>query len=78
MTDTNTKAAISPKATPVKRATAKKTPANKSVITDSLNETRFKMIQDAAYFIAERNNFNSDPQTFWLEAELQISGLLYR
>jgi hypothetical protein len=76
MTDANIKAAISPKATPVKRTAAQKTPANKSVLTDSLNESHFKMIQDAAYFIAERNNFANDPQTFWLEAEMQISGLL--
>lgn len=75
MTDTNTKAAISPKATPVRKTAAKKAPTNKGDFTESGNEARYKMIQDAAYFIAERNNFASDPQIFWLEAEMQISGL---
>jgi hypothetical protein len=74
MTDTNTKAAISTKATPAKKAAAKKTPANKSALADSGNEAHYKLIQDAAYFIAERNHFIGDPQSFWLEAEMQING----
>lgn len=77
MTDTNTEAEISPKANPVKKTTVKKTPVNKSVLTNSENETtHYKMIQDAAYFIAEQHNFAGDPQSFWLEAEIQISDWL--
>ena len=74
MNDTNTKAAISPKATPGKKAAAKNSPANKSTLADSGNEALYKMIQDAAYFIAEHTNFYGDPQSFWLEAETQING----
>jgi len=74
MTDTNTKAAISTKATPAKMAAAKKTPSKKNVLTDFGNEALYQMIQDAAYFIAEHHNFSGDHQSFWLEAEMQING----
>ena len=76
MTDTNTKAAINPKETPAKRTAAKKTPANKSTLVDSRNEALYKMIQVAAYFIAQRNHFYGNPQSFWLEAEKQINSLI--
>ena len=74
MTDTNKETEISQKATPAKKAAAKNTPANKSALADSGNEALYKMIQDAAYFIAEHTNFYGDPQSFWLEAETQING----
>jgi len=77
MANTNTKAATSPKTTPAKKTVAsKKAPSNKSAHIDLGNESRYKIIQDAAYFMAERNNFAGEPQTFWLEAEAQVSGLL--
>jgi hypothetical protein len=74
MTDTNKETEISPKETPAKRAATKKTPSNKSTLPNSGNEALYKMIQDAAYFIAEHNNFYGDPQSFWLKAETQING----
>jgi hypothetical protein len=77
MTDTNTEAEISPKATPTKKTSVKKTTVNTSILTNIENETaHYKMIQDAAYFIAEHHNFTGDPQSFWLEAEMQISDSL--
>lgn len=39
-------------------------------------EERYRMIETAAYFIAERNNFQGDPAAFWSAAESEISTLL--
>jgi len=35
-------------------------------------EQRYRMIQDAAYFIAERHAFAGDSHGYWLEAEQAI------
>ncbi|MBW2526365.1 MAG: DUF2934 domain-containing protein [Deltaproteobacteria bacterium] len=37
-------------------------------------EERYRRIQDAAYFIAERHEFQGDPISFWLEAEREVDG----
>jgi len=34
------------------------------------------MIEVAAYYIAERNEFTGDPKSFWAEAEIQINRML--
>ena len=39
-------------------------------------ETRYKMIQDAAYFIAERHGFQGDSAYFWSLAEAEIKAQL--
>lgn len=39
-------------------------------------EQRHAMIAEAAYFIAERNGFTSDPLADWLAAEAEIDSLL--
>lgn len=39
-------------------------------------EERYRMVQQAAYFIAERNEFNGNPMDFWSEAEAQIAKML--
>jgi len=39
-------------------------------------EERYKMIQDAAYFIAERHGFNGDSAYFWSLAEAEINNQL--
>jgi hypothetical protein len=68
------KAVLVKKAAPVKRAAAKKTEAvsgeafEKSVLGD-----RFRMVQTAAYFIAERQGFGGNPVDHWLAAEIEIS-----
>ena len=36
-------------------------------------EERYRMIQDAAYYIAERHGFEGEPISFWLEAERQVN-----
>ena len=39
-------------------------------------EERYRMIQDAAYFIAERHGFNGDSAYFWSLAEAEINSNL--
>ena len=39
-------------------------------------EERYRMVQQAAYFIAEQNKFNGDPMDFWAAAEAQIARML--
>lgn len=75
MTKANLESTASPKKTTVKTSTVKKAPASrKKVDHSSESGTHFKMVQDAAYFLAEQNNFSGDPMTFWLEAEAQVRG----
>jgi hypothetical protein len=68
------KKTAAPKATAASKSavTAKSSRAKKPVSAIS-DQERYKMIQNAAYFIAERHNFAGDPQTFWTAAEAQIS-----
>jgi len=63
---TKTKAAAAPK----KAAAAKK------VIAAPGAEERYRMVEVAAYYIAERSGFAGDPTAFWAEAEAQIASLL--
>jgi len=39
-------------------------------------EQRYRMIQDAAYYIAERHGFTGDNHAFWLQAEQEIDSRL--
>jgi hypothetical protein len=39
-------------------------------------EARYRMIQDAAYFIAEKHGFTGDNHAFWLQAEHEIDAKL--
>lgn len=80
MTETKKKAPAStktttakPKAAPVKKVATRK-PAAKKAAASSSNEAHYNRIQEAAYLIAERNNFSGDPISYWLEAEALISG----
>jgi hypothetical protein len=61
----------------VKKAAAPKAAAGKS--TPKLQpgpEELYRMIQTAAYFIAERNGFEGDSKHFWAQAEAQILSIL--
>lgn len=57
-------------AAPAKKAAAKPAPASVSP------EQRYKMVQDAAYFIAEKNGFASGSLDYWIAAEAEIDLLL--
>ena len=39
-------------------------------------EQRYKMIEEAAYYIAERHGFNGDSAYFWSLAEAEINAKL--
>ncbi len=51
-------------------AAVKKTPAQLTP------EERYRMVQTAAYFIAERNGFGGCSADHWVAAELEIAGKL--
>lgn len=57
---------------PKTAATAKKTakPGNASSIAPS---ERYKMIEVAAYYIAEKNSFSGNAAEYWVMAEREIS-----
>jgi hypothetical protein len=74
-----TKAATAKKAAPAaeKKATVKKASAAKSEVkARPTPEERYRMVQTAAYFIAERNGFQGYPADHWLQAELEIAAQL--
>ena len=52
----------------------KKTVAKKATKARSIGaEERYKMIEVAAYYIAERNHFKGNSTDFWVAAEAEIS-----
>lgn len=83
--DSASKAAKAPKTAaskPVaekKPAAAKKAPAAKKAAAGQWNpgnEERYNMVQVAAFYLAERDNFASNPVEYWTAAEIQITGML--
>jgi hypothetical protein len=56
-----------------KPAAAKKAGAPKHKISP---EERYRMVEVAAYFLAERNAFGGSPVEYWTAAETQISKML--
>lgn len=74
------KKAAAPKAAAAKKPAAKAAsvvkaaPAAKKPVLSP--EQRYQMIQDAAYFIAERHGFSGDSAYFWSLAEAEINAKL--
>ena len=69
------KKAAAPKAAAAKKPAAK-VAAPKAVVSKKPEvspEERYRMIQDAAYYIAERHGFNGDSAYFWSLAEAEIN-----
>jgi hypothetical protein len=64
---TSPKNASTAKTGGVKKPAAKKTKAATADL-----EQRYKMIEVAAYYIAEKDGFASSPVEYWIAAELQI------
>ena len=73
------------KKTPAKKAAPKaavaaKKPAAKAAVaakkTAVTPEQRYKMIEEAAYFVAERHGFNGDSAYFWSLAEAEVNSRL--
>ncbi|WP_301102827.1 DUF2934 domain-containing protein [Propionivibrio sp.] len=52
---------------------AARSPSKAKVLSD---EQRYRMVAEAAYYRAERNQFQSDPLRDWIDAESDISALL--
>lgn len=73
--------AVSPKKSTTKTATKKTTTAKKITTKKSRStkarkvspEERYKMIEVAAYYIAERNNFEGNAIDFWTTAEEEVN-----
>lgn len=72
------------KKTTSKRASARKTtrkaPARKTATqktgTRISPEDRYKMIEQAAYFLAEKQHFQADPAAIWVQAEKEVDALI--
>ena len=81
---TKAKPLATPKKVSAAKPTAKKSAAPRKTAAKSAapKKTRpgpeavYRMIQDAAYFIAERNGFAGDSKVYWAQAEVQITRLL--
>ncbi|MDP8567261.1 DUF2934 domain-containing protein [Methylophilus aquaticus] len=67
------KAAAKTAAPKAKSAATRKKAAKPSVMT---SEERYKMIETAAYYIAEKNGFNTNHMDHWLAAELEVDAKL--
>ena len=63
-----------------KKTTTRKASTSKAKTADSSSqispEERYRMVEVAAYFLAERNSFAGNPVEYWSAAEAQISKLL--
>ena len=77
------KKAAAPKAAAAKKPAAKAAPAapvakaaTAAKKPELSPEQRYQMIQDAAYFIAERHGFSGDSAYFWSLAEAEINAKL--
>ncbi|MBI1173654.1 MAG: DUF2934 domain-containing protein [Sideroxydans sp.] len=68
-------AAKKPAAAKTAKTTEKK-PAAASKKSTPSPEQRYKMIQEAAYFLAEKNSFAGCSMDYWVTAEAQINVLL--
>lgn len=61
------------KVAPAKVATAKIKPATKKIAANPTPEERYRMVETAAYFIAERHGFQGDSTEHWADAEKEIA-----
>lgn len=65
-----------PKKTTVRKTTAAKATTTKTSTTKARKisaEERYKMIEVAAYYIAEHNHFQGNAIDFWIAAEEEVS-----
>ena len=82
-TTTPVKKAAAKKAAPAKKAPARpaakktpsKAPAGKKARPAFTPEERYRQIQEAAYYIAEKSGFTRDSAECWVEAEALITRL---
>lgn len=68
---------VSSKATEKRTAVAKsKVAGDAKKLAKPTPEERYRMVETAAYFIAERSGFQGDSAAHWAAAELEIAALL--
>jgi len=71
---------LSPKKTAPKKADAvkkTKTVINKPKLPRTMSSAKkYKMVETAAYYIAEKDGFSGDPHKYWLMAEKKILRML--
>jgi len=72
------KKALTKKATTKKKAASKKkASAKKAAVTYINNEERYRMVQEAAYHLSEKQNFEpGKDMDNWLYAEMEIEALM--
>ncbi|MCB5184594.1 DUF2934 domain-containing protein [Methylobacillus gramineus] len=71
------KSTATPKAAKTTAAKAEKSSTKSIKTTHKISpEERYRMVEVAAYFLAERNHFAGNPVEYWSAAEAQISKLL--
>ncbi len=57
-----------------KPATSTRKPAAKKTNAAAVNpEHHYRMVEVAAYYLAEKDGFTGNPVDYWIAAELQIS-----
>lgn len=69
-------AASKPAAAKKPAVSRKKTATTKKPVAGAASpspEERYRMVAVAAYFLAERNNFEGNPVDYWIAAEAQIA-----
>ena len=66
-------AAKAPAAKKTTTSTKKPAAARKTKSTSTSPEQRYKMIEVAAFYLAEKDGFAGNPVDYWIAAELQIS-----
>lgn len=69
---------VAAKKAPAQKAVASsvRPAAKKVMVAQPTAEERYRMVQTAAYFIAERNGFSGSPTEYWAAAELEIASRL--
>ncbi|GAB4114968.1 MAG: hypothetical protein Fur0026_00140 [Sideroxydans sp.] len=70
-TSKKTAPAVAKAAAPVAKAVPRKTAA-----AAPSAEERYRMVQDAAYYLAEKDGFKGGAMDYWIAAEAQITVLL--
>lgn len=69
---TPSKAKTGEKATAAKKTAAKATTRKSKTVSVSA-EHRYRMIEVAAYYLAEKDGFAGNPVDYWIAAELQFN-----
>ncbi len=61
-----------------KKATPRAAAAKPAAALSLTPEQRYRMVQEAAYFLAEKNGFAGRSEDYWTAAEAQIDAMLAR